>query len=163
MQIVIFLRIYQNYSVYHQLLQVLSTSNLVVSWINWNRPLVWPAETRSPTTPPTGFPDIKVSGNRHFLQGTVYPSFSIFSDLFLDIKKRHALSVTGDHFDLGEFDIQKRESVKILGITYSNVISAHNNEINKPYKCECMFTQCDKLSTLTIFLWYGSCGNVSVK
>ena len=56
--------------------------------------------------------------------------FSVFSDLFLNLNKSYALSVTGDHFDLGEFNIQTRESVKILGITYSNSIAAHKNEIN---------------------------------
>ena len=56
--------------------------------------------------------------------------FSNFSDLFLNLNKSYSLSITGDHFDIGDINIQQRESVKILGITYSSALSACHIESN---------------------------------
>ena len=56
--------------------------------------------------------------------------FSKFSDLFLNFNKCVALSSNGAGEDLKEFNIQVRDSVKILGIVYSSEVSACRNELN---------------------------------
>ena len=56
--------------------------------------------------------------------------FAKFSDLLLNLNKSYALSVTGDHFNIGELNIQLLDSVKILGITYSHLKPASEIEQN---------------------------------
>ena len=56
--------------------------------------------------------------------------FSLFSDLNLNLNKCFALSVNGAPIDLSDFDIKVKESVKILGIVYSSLISACKNNLN---------------------------------
>ena len=56
--------------------------------------------------------------------------FSKFSGLFLNLNKCFALSTNGTHTELQEFNIQIKDSVKILGIIYSTSVSACENELN---------------------------------
>ena len=62
--------------------------------------------------------DIRISINH--LNG-----FATFSDLYLNLNKSYALSITGDNFDIGDTSIQSKDTVKILGIFYSNKAQAH--------------------------------------
>ena len=67
--------------------------------------------------------DIKISINH--LNG-----FATFSDLYLNLNKSYALSITGDNFDIGDTNIQAKDTVKILGIFYSSKAQAHDIKDN---------------------------------
>ena len=56
--------------------------------------------------------------------------FATFSDLYLNLNKSYALSITADEFDIGDTNIQVKGIVKILGIFYSNKCQAHNLKEN---------------------------------
>ena len=59
-----------------------------------------------------------------------FNNFAIFSGLYLNLNKSSLLSTNGDNIDTGDINIKFENTVKILGIHFSNERSASEIEMN---------------------------------
>ena len=77
-------------------------------------------------------------------------TFSAFSDLFLNLNKSFGLSMSGRPVDSGDIPIKFKNTIKILGIYFSNQMSASNIDKNWTSRIECLIKHLNQWSKRNI-------------